>query len=188
MKLALNGNAPTVEAGLYPAVCYGLIDIGTQENEYQGKVMYQRKAILKFELLDEFDNDDKRIVLTQIYNMSLNEKSKFRQHLRNWRGKDFTEEELNCFEPKNVMGSNVILNVIVNDRGRAVIDGTAKYKSEAVASGRDVEYFSFDDMQKGDVIPDFISEGILNLLQKSKEWDTISHETKHNEVEDDVPF
>lgn len=187
MKLSnTGGGSPAVEAGLYPAVCYSLIDIGTQENEFQGKKMYQRKAILKFELLDEFDNDEKRVVLSQIYNMSLNEKSKFRQHLRNWRGKDFSEEELNCFEPKAILGSNVILNVIINDKGRAVIDGTAKYKGDATKSGRDIEYFSFDEIEPGESIPEFVSEGILNLLHKSKEWQAT--DSKHNEMDDNVPF
>ena len=43
MKLSSTPIKSTIEAGLYSAVCYGLIDIGTQQNEYQGKVMHQRK-------------------------------------------------------------------------------------------------------------------------------------------------
>lgn len=192
MKLSMTTtNCSAVEAGLYPAVCYGLIDIGTQENEYQGKVNYQRKAILKFELLDEFNEDDKRIVLSQIYNMSLNEMSKFRKHLKGWRGRDFTDEELSNFEPKKVLGTNVILNITINDKGRAIIDSMARYKDEAQESQRHQEYFTLDGFNDT-LLPDFISEGIANIIHRSKEWkhleqggsvEKISHATK-----EEIPF
>ena len=171
MKISASNNSKAaVEAGLYPAVCFGLIDIGTQENTYQDKTTYQRKAILKFELLDEFDGEDNRVVLSQIYNMSLSEMSKFRKHLKGWRGRDFTDEELNCFEPKNILGGNVILNVIVSDKGRAVIDGMARFKDEPVPAQRDEEYFTFDTFKEGSGLPEYISEGIANIIYKSREW------------------
>ena len=193
MKLSMNsGNSTTLEAGLYSAVCYGLIDIGTQENEYQGKVMHQRKAILKFELLDEFSEDDKRIVLSQIYNMSLNEMSKFRKHLKGWRGRDFSDEELSNFEPKKVLGSNVILNVTINDKGRAIIDSMAKFKEDAQESQREQEYFTFDEFNDS-ILPDFISDGIGNLIHKSKEWKLLEQggnveKISHAEQTEDIPF
>lgn len=187
MKISASNNSKTtVEAGLYPAVCYSLIDIGTQENTYQDKTNYQRKAILKFELLDEFDSDEKRVVLSQIYNMSLSEMSKFRKHLKGWRGRDFTEEELNCFEPKNILGGNVILNVIISDKGRAIIDGMARFKDEAVPAQREEEYFSFDNFSEGTSLPDYISEGIANIMYKSKEWKSLGDSSSRDNI--DVPF
>lgn len=193
MKLSSNNsNAPTVEAGLYSAVCYGLIDLGVQTNDYQGKVSYQRKALIKFELLDEFDSEDRRIVLSQIYNMSLNEMAKFRKHLKSWRGKDFNEEELSNFEPKTILGTNVILNVVIHDKtGRAIIDSMAKYKDEPAQSKRPQEYFSIDEFDGG-LLPDFISEGVANIIHKSKEWacmvdggmvDSVNHAEK-----EEIPF
>tara|TARA_R100001510_G_scaffold55612_1_gene59826 strand:+ start:5743 stop:6321 length:579 start_codon:yes stop_codon:yes gene_type:complete len=192
MKLSMASNTKTtIEAGLYPAVCYGLIDIGTQENEYQGKVNYQRKAILKFELLDEFSEDDKRIVLSQIYNMSLNEMSKFRKHLKGWRGRDFTDEELSNFEPKKVLGSNVILNVTINDKGRAIIDSMARYKDDTQESQREQEYFTLDGFNET-LLPDYISEGIANIIHRSKEWKALEQggnveKISHAEKEE-IPF
>jgi hypothetical protein len=192
MKLsANNNNSSTIEAGLYSAVCYGLIDIGTQENDYQGKKSYQRKAILKFELLDEFNEDDKRVVLSQIYSMSLNEMSKFRKHLKGWRGRDFTDEELCNFEPKKVLGTNVILNVTINDKGRAIIDSMAKFKEDAQESQREQEYFTLDDFNDS-LLPDYISEGIANIIYKSKEWKALEQggnveKISHAEKEE-IPF
>jgi hypothetical protein len=192
MKLSSTPIKSPIEAGLYSAVCYGLIDIGTQQNEYQGKVMHQRKAILKFELLDEFSEDEGKIVLSQIYNMSLNEMSKFRKHLKGWRGRDFTDEELSNFEPKKVLGSNVILNVIIHDKtGRAVIDSMAKFKDNPVKADRQEEYFTFDEF-KGGTLPDFISDGIASIIYKSKDWQVMSSSGQVEEIahaeKEEIPF
>ena len=195
MKISQNSNSnkSAVEAGLYPAVCFALIDLGTQDNEYQGKKITQRKVILKFELLDEFSEEDKRIVLSQIYTLSMNEMSKFRKHLKGWRGRDFTDEELSGFEPKNILNTNVILNVIENDKGRAIIDGMAKYKDDPIKSDRNIEYFSFDEFDD-EFLPEFISDGIANLIEKSHQWKNLSksgvvNSVKNNEMEaDEIPF
>lgn len=195
MKLSSTPIKSTVEAGLYPAVCFGLIDIGTQENNYNDKISWQRKGILKFELLDETDEEGKRLVLSQIYNMSMSEMSKFRKHLKAWRGKDFSSEELLEFDPKKVLGTNVILNVVIHDKtGRAIIDGMAKYKDTPMQAVRDEEYFSFDEFDS-EFLPDFISDGIAGIIYKSKEWKNlegcgITEKVSNKEYLDnkDIPF
>ena len=188
MKVKANASVQSpIEAGLHDAVCYGIVDLGTQENEYQGQKKLQRQAILKFELLDEFDDEGKRVIHTQFYNISLNEKSKFRKHLRNWRGRDFTDAELQEFDVSNILNTNVVLNIIINEKGRAIIDGTAKYKKDAEKASIPLQAFDIDNFD-GE-FPSYLTEGVINIIKQSKQYkakaDTV--DTK-DEYEDDVPF
>jgi hypothetical protein len=43
--------------------------------------------------------------MSQTYTKSINEKAKLRQHLKAWRGRDFTEDELRDFELAKVLNA-----------------------------------------------------------------------------------
>ncbi len=45
-------------AGTYPGVCIGVIDLGTQEGEYDGKKTLKRQLMLRFELHGEAVDSD----------------------------------------------------------------------------------------------------------------------------------
>jgi hypothetical protein len=67
-----------VPAGSHLGRLYKIIDIGTQQGEWQGKATFSRKMIFYFELHGEDDaglpllNDDgKPLIVTKCYNASL---------------------------------------------------------------------------------------------------------------------
>lgn len=194
MKVCDNGGKGfNLEPGIYEAVCFGLIDIGTQHGEYQGQEKVRHQVIMKFELLEEHYNDDTgthRMQFAQFYTLSLHEKAMLRKHLIGWRGREFTAEELKGFELKNILGKNCLLVIGSSPSGKSVIESISKFKKDSVEPERDLEYFSFDDFDG--TFPSWMSDGIKGLCMKSDEYSQISRKTPvamdEPEEQDNVPF
>jgi hypothetical protein len=109
-----------VPAGTHHAVCYGIIAVGTQPSE---KFTPRQKIIVCFEIPSEritIKDQDLPRGISKRYTLSLNEKSSLRKDLQSWRGKPFTQEELNGFDVSKVIGSNCLISVLHSDRAGAV--------------------------------------------------------------------
>lgn len=109
-----------IPAETHQAVCYGVVDIGTQKshNPQHGA---KRKLVLLFELphcradFGERKNQPRAISIT--LTASLNQKAVLRAMLESWRGRKFTPLELEGFDPKVLIGVNCMLGVIHEDKG-----------------------------------------------------------------------
>ena len=97
--------------GSHLARCYRLIDIGTQSFEYQGKPKKAHKILIGWELPMEAKSDGAPFQITKKYTVSLHEKSALRKDLEAWRGKAFTEPELDGFDLNNIMGKPCYINI-----------------------------------------------------------------------------
>jgi hypothetical protein len=109
-----------VPAGTHHAVCYGIIAVGTQPSE---KFTPRQKIVVCFEIPAEritIKDQDLPRGISKRYTLSLNEKSSLRKDLQSWRGKPFTQEELNGFDVSKVIGSNCLISVLHSDRAGAV--------------------------------------------------------------------
>ena len=109
-----------VPAGTHHAVCYGIIAVGTQPSE---KFTPRQKIIVCFEIPSEritIKDQDLPRGISKRYTLSLNEKSSLRKDLQSWRGKPFTQEELNGFDVSKVIGSNCLISVLHSDRAGAI--------------------------------------------------------------------
>ena len=109
-----------VPAGTHHAVCYGVIAVGTQPSE---KFTPRQKIIVSFEIPSEritIKDKDLPRGISKRYTLSLNEKSSLRKDLQSWRGKPFTQEELNGFDVSKVIGSNCLISVLHSDRAGAI--------------------------------------------------------------------
>lgn len=109
---------PGVEFELTPpgnhiARCYMVCDLGMQDVEYMGNTSQKRKVRLAFELPNELMQSDGRpFSVSKNYTLSLNEKANLRADLQAWRGRAFTEQELQGFDLFNVLGAPCMVNVI----------------------------------------------------------------------------
>jgi hypothetical protein len=109
-----------VPAGTHHAVCYGIIAVGTQPSE---KFTPRQKIVVCFEIPSEritIKDQDLPRGISKRYTLSLNEKSSLRKDLQSWRGKPFTQEELNGFDVSKVIGSNCLISVLHSDRAGSV--------------------------------------------------------------------
>jgi hypothetical protein len=90
-----------VPSGTHIARCYSMIHIGTVEWEYNGEQKFSNKVRLTFELpneMREFSGEQKPMVISKEYTLSMHEKSNLRKDLEMWRGKQFSYNELAHFD------------------------------------------------------------------------------------------
>jgi hypothetical protein len=119
---ASGGTFKPVPAGMHLARCYRIIDLGTQKTEYQGKVNFQRKVMLGFEVHGEdaqgepLRAENGPMVISKTYTLSLNDKAALRADLVAWRGRDFTAEEARGFDLKNVLSAWCMITVATIER------------------------------------------------------------------------
>lgn len=115
---ATQSNFKQVPPGMYMAICFRVIDLGTQKTQWQGKEKWSRKVMLQWELHGEDDtgepltNDEGHpLSVSKRYTLSLGENAQLRQDLKSWRGRDFTQEELNGFDISKLLGVACMVNV-----------------------------------------------------------------------------
>jgi len=109
-----------VPAGTHSAVCYGIVDLGTQESEQYGP---KHKLIILWEIADErieIKGQSLPRGISKRYTASLNEKATLRKDLESWRGRQFTAAELAGWDIAGILGKSCLLNVIHQEtpRGR----------------------------------------------------------------------
>ena len=170
-------------AGSFMARLYRIIDIGTQTTEWMGKKKMQRKIITMFELHGE-DNDgnalttedNKPLIVSKRYTLSLDEKATLLKDLQAWRGKEFTPEELDGFSLEAVLGKFCMVNIThsdYNDKTYANISSISQVPAALKKLGEPVGVnepfmFSIDpwDQEKFDKL----SEGMKGVIKKSAEY------------------
>ena len=171
------GDFKPIDAGIYPAVLYGLIDLGTQYSEMFNN--HQHKVMLIWELPGErieIDGEDKPKVISKEYTLSLGEKANLRNDLVSWRGRDFTPQELIRFDISTIMGACCQLNIIhkVSKKGRtyAVISGIMPLGKNVQKFGHENEqlYFSFED---GGELPEATPDWIKSKVMASQEYNEL---------------
>jgi hypothetical protein len=109
-----------VPAGTHHAVCYGVLAVGTQPSE---KFTPRQKIIVSFEIPGEritIKDKDLPRGISKRYTLSLNEKASLRKDLQSWRGRPFTQDELNGFDVSKLIGSNCLISVLHSDRAGAL--------------------------------------------------------------------
>lgn len=110
-----SGSFKPLEDGTYLAVCCGMVDLGTIYNERYGK--NQDKVMILWEIPGEtvdVDGKEEPRILTARYTATLGSQGNLRKDLISWRGRDFTEDELDGFKLQNVVGASCFLNVQSN--------------------------------------------------------------------------
>lgn len=186
--------APT---GTHVARCYKLIDIGTTLQEFQGEQKKRHQIILGWELPNELmttgEFAGQPFTASSFYTLSLHEKAKLRHDLTNWRGRDFTEDELRGFDLKNILGKTCMISLTANDKGRTNVSAVmALPKGMTVPEAiNPTVYFAFDEYN-ADVFESF-SDKMKELIAKSDEFKALSGKPvtsapAESFADDDIPF
>ena len=106
-----------LEAGVYTGISSMLVDLGLQESEKFEKT--QRKMLIIWDIVDEYieiNGEKLPRTITKEYGFSLGEKSNLRKDLQAWRGKPFTEEELQGFNLLNILNKPCQLQIILEEK------------------------------------------------------------------------
>jgi hypothetical protein len=164
------GDFRSVEPGTHIARCVSIIGIGTHEREWQGVKRLSSELVITWELPFELMDDGRPFVISAFYTRSLHEKSNLRHALKNWRGRDFTPEELRGFELRNVLDKGCQVVCSQNDHGKVRVTSVAGMPKGTQLPPRvnDLKYF---DPEEWDAEAfDSLSDGMKNLITKSFEY------------------
>lgn len=198
MKWSEGGDGKAFEqapAGTHEAICIGVIDLGTQAGEWQGKPLIRRQVIVQWELPTAKMADGKPFICSKFYTASLNEKATLRADLQSWRGREFTEQELMGFESKNILGKPCLLSIIHNEKGKAKVASVMacpKGMTLPPPANKPV-YFSLERAEFDSVVFEALGKGLQDMIRKSPEWIEI-HSGKPAKVDhfddmaEDIPF
>jgi hypothetical protein len=101
-------------AGMQQAVCVDVVDLGLQKSNFQnedGTDKWQHKIEIVWQS-SEHMKDGRPYLVKKRYTLSLNEKANLRHDLESWRGKPFTDDEVNGFDVERLIGVNANLNIV----------------------------------------------------------------------------
>ncbi len=181
-----------VEPGIYNGVCVWVIDLGMQEVNWQGNVKHKRKIKLAFELVGTAMQDGRPFFTSKNYTLSLNEKSELYKDLISWRGRQFTPEEMEGFDLKNVLGApcqiNVIHNTAPNGNVYANINSIIPFSKGIPKPTPQSEFIYYDTHHHSDEIWVKIPEGIRNKINIPKPSEPEYENQEIEDLDDDIPF
>lgn len=195
------GNFTPPPAGTHMAVCYRVIDLGTQQGQYMGQAKRQRKIVVSWELSDEKMEDGRPFTVHQRYTLSSHEKSRLRQDLEAWRGAPFKDSDFgpDGFHLAKLLDVPCMLTIIHEAKDGntyANIRAIAKPPKGFQASGLTNEkaYFSFEDFSPESFAR--LPQRIQDTIKKSPEYAEAvngmnAREDRHDEhppLSDDIPF
>jgi hypothetical protein len=189
--------------GRYDAVCFQVVDLGTQVGEWQGKKIKSRKCLIGFEIpseMMEFEDEHgqqqimPRVISRQL-TISLSPKGNMRPLLESWRGKSFSIEEEMAFDISKLLKKTCELQII-NKTSKTTGEQynfiqnmlTPRDGVKTVEPLTPIVYFSFEDNMEIPSMPDWIRDIIRNSL----EYIDMNSAPDPNEPppigDDDIPF
>lgn len=152
-----DGHFERAPAGNHPAVLIGLIDMGTQENNYQGNVTWQHRAYFVYELvLEQMKTAPGRHhILATDLTVSMNEKAKLRKWIEARTGKQIPDGVE--YDISQELGQPVLLNVVLNKDGYPKIESVGSIpKGMTVPAPQNKPVtMTLDEFRAGGRVPEF---------------------------------
>ena len=196
------GNYEHVPQGSHSARCIKVIDLGTQEKSFKGKDKQVHQVLIQWEIPDIKMTDGEKagqpMVISKFYTASLGTaeyRTNLFKDLTAWRGKSFTDAELNEFELKNILGAACLLSVVVNEKKRANVDSIMSLpKGMTVAKPTNaLVSFSIDEFNQE--VFDSLSAGVKAIIEQSPEYKAVHNGVNQDaspaggdDFDDEIPF
>lgn len=202
------GGGPFIEAptGTHLAICHKILDLGTQKNEWQGEVKFQRQILVGWELplaiIPEGEHAGKPYGVSKFYTKSLGEKANLRKDLINWRGRDFTPAELNGFELDKLLGKACMLSIVKKPTGNGVKVGAIMKVPQGMTVPKQVNpniLLSLEHDEFDRTVFESLSNRMQVRIMATPEWERLEKGTSTPQVEqtgslgldneeDEIPF
>jgi len=194
------GGFDPIPEGLHYAICTAVYDLGTHFSEKFSKSAH--KVMIQWELPEErieIEKDGEKLNLPRAtskqYTLSLHEKSILRKDLTSWRGKSFTEKELEGFDVMVLAGIHCMIQVIHVKKDTktyaniATITPVPKGMPKKTPENP-VRTFSLDD---DDSFPEGMPQWVQDIIQESEEFEMKDYMPQGNDEppppgDDDIPF
>lgn len=165
--------------------CYRIIDLGTQQIDWQGKVKRQHKIMISWELdalMEEGENAGKPFSMHKRYTFTFDPKGSLRPDLEAWRGKSFSEEEMENFKLKNLFGVPCLMGIVHEKKDGAVyanISSIMKLPKSMKAPALVSKTVDFDLSEFDQDVYDSLSESLRDTIALSPEYaQAVGHKPK----------
>jgi hypothetical protein len=197
-------NFEPIAQGNYPARCYSMVHVGTIEENILGETKKLNKVRITWELPTELkvfkeENGEQPCVISKEFTLSLHEKATLRNFLKNWRGKDFTDEEAKAFDIEKLIGAPCMLNITHKPKK----DGSGVYAEIGSVSAMPKGFecppqinesfvFTYDnfDEEKFNKLPEFMRTKMVNSdeYKLAHSPNEVQTSAPKEEEHDDLPF
>ncbi len=103
-------------AGQFPARCVDVVDLGWQETKFGWKYRIRFSFFCGEWIEREIDGETMRLPMTVNYTCtaSTHEKANMRIFLESWRGKVFTQDEVELFDAERVLDAPAFVSIVHN--------------------------------------------------------------------------
>lgn len=201
VKTDSNQDYYKIPPGTYVGRCFSVIDLGTYNTEFGGEKRERHEVRISWEVPDEIierDGQSKPATISKTFTHSLHEKSALRHTLESWRGRTFTDQELQGFDLAKLLGAACTLTISeVNNEGksRAVVSAVGKLGKGmkcgeqvnksleySVALGKDGTYAGFPDWLKKKL------DSCLEWNRPAADVQTVDEQIQPEGGDPDVPF
>ncbi len=193
------GDFKQAPEGNHVARCIGIVDIGTHHGEYQGAPTVRNQIIVRWELpfeTEEFDGQQKPLIVSKFYTNSLSEKANLRKDLESWRAKAFTVPELMSFDLMNILGAPCTVSVVHNEKKKAKVVGVAAVPKGTTCPPQFNPSSSFWIDEWNDEAYRALPEGFQKLIAESDEYKAAftppgqraAKQEAKADLDDDIPF
>ncbi len=197
-----------VPEGNHMAVCYRVIDLGTQRWEYLGEPQIGHKVLIAWELHGEADDgtplttdDGLPLAVSKKYTLSLGKKANLRADLESWRGKAFTEQEMAGFDIHTLLGVPCMLTIKHEKKGEKTYANVATV-SRFPAALKDMRPKAKNPLQAFNImepdarvyetLPDWIKKMIDESAERSakpaRKPEPATSGSGFDSMDDDIPF
>lgn len=197
------GDFKKIPPGAHFAICQMVADIGLQEG-FSGKP--QHKIYLRWEVPDErIEYTDKQgrhvegpCTIGKTYTLSLSEKANLRKDLENWRGRAFTQAELEGFNIVDVIGKCCQIMVTHETKGNKTyanvtgvmgISREQKERAKSAKAENDPLVYSVaaHDQKTFEKLPEWLRKSVENRIENEPREPEVAT-VEHDEFSDDIPF
>ena len=184
--------------GNHIAICYQIIEIGTEKKMTAQGLKEQKKVRLTWELTNELMADGKPYSVGADYTLSMYKSAILRRDVENWIGKKFTDEEAEVYDISKLINQPCMLNVVHNVSAKngktyANVSGVTPL-AKGVPKPTQIDpgfVFSFDpwDDKKFASLPEWIKKRIEQTPEFKARLDG-PHQNDHQPTvePDDLPF
>lgn len=188
--------------GTWPAVCYRIVDMGTQPQRYKGQESDPKHVVLiSWELHDEecMTDEGKPMTMHRRFTWSMSPKANLRKTLEAWRGKPFVESDFDTFDIRNLLGVGCLLQVTHTEKeGNTYANVGAVVKMakgmQAPEPVNNLECFWLSEELFDQELFDNLSEKMQEAIKGSPEYQEIvgaagtKQQPKSSNDDDDTPF
>ena len=175
--------------GTHIATCYLVVDLGHQKTTYKGIEKVKPQVLIGWELTNELMSDGRPFAASRIYNSFFSEKANLRKDLESWRGRKFSEEELQGFDISKLCGVPCQVTITHSEGEKTyanvtTVTGLPKgVKAPQLVNDRVV--YQIGDATAFQKLPEWIQKKIENAVEPVEKAES---ENPAPEFDDGVPF